>query len=132
MKRNQIELFQGFHLRCITWYHVRFYCADFDKLSNCCPRFLIRKFLTGKFLAVGSIDTSLDGPFALNTWSDDVTSAFHKLIRLFLSSGEVDFLYSRFIRISQRIFWEGRCLRRSARYHMWLACANFDNLCDRG
>ena len=72
MKRNQIELFQGFHLRCIAWYHVRFYCADFDKLSNCCPRFLVGQFLTGNLLSVGTIDTSLNRTLAWHSWNDDV------------------------------------------------------------
>ena len=125
---SQLVLWQSVCFWCITRYHIWLSCADFDNLCYWSQGFLIRQFLAVDFLAVGAVDAGLDGPLALNTWSRDLTGVLWQFICVLFFNIEGDFLNTRFVRISQQIFWQGVCFRRIIWYHGWLSSTNFNNL----
>ena len=84
--------------------------------------------MTINFLTVGAEDTSLDSSLTLHSWSHNLTGISNKFVRFFFTNCEVDFLYTRFVRISQRVFWQSVCFWCIVRYHMRLSRTNFDNL----
>ena len=112
----------------ITRYHGWLSRTDFDNLRYWSESFLIGQFLAINFLTVGAVDTSLDSPLALNTWSRDLTGITNKFIHFFFTNREVDFLNTRFICISQCILWQGVCFWCIVRYQIWFSRSNFDNL----
>ena len=128
---SQRIFWQSLCFRSIIWYHGWFSCADFDNLCYRSQGFFIRKFLTVNNLTIGTVNTSLDSTFALDSRSCDLTSISNKLIRFFFTNCEVNLLNARFVSISQRIFWQSLCFRSIIWYHGWFSCADFDNLCYR-
>ena len=115
----------------IAWYHSWLSCADFDNLCYWIQGFFIRKFLAVNNLTIGTVDTGLDRALSLNTWCCDLAGILDQFIRSLLFNVEGYFLYTSFVGISQRILWQNVCFRSFIRYHSWLSCADFDNLCYR-
>ena len=87
--------------------------------------------MTIDFLTVRAVNTSLNRALTLNTWCCDLAGISNQFIRFFFTNAKVDFFCARFICICQWILWQSLCFWRFARYHGWLSCADFDNLCYR-
>ena len=122
-------LWQSLCFRRFTRYHGWLSRADLDNLCYWSQGFFIRKFLTVDFLTVRTIDTSLDGSFALDTWSCNLAGITNQFIRFFFTNAKVDFFYARFICICQWIFWQSVCFRCFIRYYGWFSRSDFDDLC---
>ena len=125
---SQRILWQNICFWRIVRYHMRLSCSDFDNLRHWSESFLIGQLLTVKFLAVRSINSSLDGPFTLNTWNGDLTGITNQLVRLFFTNSKDDFFYACFVCVSQRIYWQSLCFWCFVWYHGWLSSSDFDNL----
>ena len=125
---SQRIFWQNICFWCFIWHHAWFSRSDFDNLRYGSQGFFIRKFLTVNNLTIGTVDTSLDSSFALDTRSHDLAGISNKLIGILLLDVERNFLYTGFVSISQWILWQSLCFRRFARYHGWFSCTNFDNL----
>ena len=97
---SQRILWQCVCLRWIVRYHGWLSRSDFDNLCYRSQGFFIRKFLTVNLLTVRTIDTSLNGTFALDSWSCDLTGILNKLIRFFFTNAKVNFLNPSFVGIS--------------------------------
>ena len=79
-------------------------------------------------MSIRTVDTSLDSPFTLDSWSGDLTSITNQFVRMLLLDVEGYFLYTNFVSISQRIFWQNICFWCFIWHHAWFSRADFDNL----
>ena len=125
---SQWILWQSVCFRCFARYHIWFSSSYFDNLRYRSQGFLIRQFLAVDNLTVGTVNTSLDSTFALDSRSRDLAGILDQFIRFFFTNAKVNFLNPSFIGISQRIFWQSVCFRCFARYHIWFSSSYFDNL----
>ena len=110
-------LWQGVCLRWIVRYHAWFSCSDFDNLRYWSQGFFIRKFLAVDNLTIGTVNTSLDGPLTLDSWSCDLTTSFWNLICILLVNRKINLFYSNLIICSQfqlRILMNRSCIRTGA------------------
>ena len=119
---------QNVCFRSFIRYHSWLSRAYLNDLCYWSQGFFIRKFLTVNHLAIRTVDSSLDSPFTLDSWSGDLTSITNQFIRILLLDVERNLLNAGFIRICQRILWKSVCFRSFIRYHSWLSRSNFDHL----
>ena len=114
--------------RCFARYHVWLSRANFDNLRYRSQGFFIRKFLTVNNLTIGTIDTSLNGPFALDSRSRDLTTTFWNLICVLLLNRKINLFYSNLIICSQfqlRILMNRSCIRICPIFHQFWNLLNW-------
>ena len=126
---GQRIFWKNFCFRRFVRHHGWLSGADFNNLRYRSQGFLVRKLLAVNHLTVGTVDSGLDRPFALDTRSCDLTSIANQFIGILLIDGESNLLNARFIGVSQRILWQSICFRCFIWYHGWFSCADLDDLC---
>ena len=125
---SQRVLWQSIYFWRIVWYHAWLSRSDFNNLRYWSQSFFIRQLLAVDLLTIGAVNTGLDCSLALHTWSRNLTGVTNQFVRLFFTNAEINFFYTSFICISQRILWQSVCFWCIIRYHIWFSRTNLDDL----